>query len=198
MVVTGEMRRGDAPRITGAKLGSLIGCVGGLAFYLINAGALADPWPLVLRVLGVLLFVGIVAMVLRARVIGRGVEPSREQLRAYGWTVVGEFAAIFAGARLLNALSDKPDVGLPWVAVVLGVHFVIFAPIFKEPIFAWFGVPIAVCGVVGLVLVLTSPAGAHPATLAVVAGILPGTIMFAAVAWSAWVGRPRTAALSAS
>ncbi|WP_295699157.1 hypothetical protein [Lapillicoccus sp.] len=71
---------------------------------------------------------------------------------------------------------------------MLGIHFIVFAPIFKEPIFAWFGVPIALCGVVGLVLAL---AGTGPPTIGVVAGILPGTIMFGAVAWSAWVGRPR-------
>lgn len=62
--------------LSGAKIGSLIGCVGGLAFYLVNAGPLPDAWPLLLRVLGVLLFVGVVALVLRARVIGRGIAPS--------------------------------------------------------------------------------------------------------------------------
>lgn len=187
-MVTGDTSRAATPRLSGAKIGSLIGCVGSLLFYLVNAGPLPGAWPLLLRVLGVLLFVGIVALVLRAQVIGRGVEPSRGQLRAYGWTVIGEVLAIFAGTRLLVVLTDKPDVGLPWVAIVLGTHFIIFAPIFKEPIFAWFGVPIALCGVVGLVLVLT---GTVPPSIGVVSGILPGTIMFGAVAWSAWVGRPR-------
>lgn len=177
--------------MSGAKIGSLIGCVGGLAFYLVNAGPLPGPWPLLLRVLGVLLFVGVVNLVLRARVIGRGVEPSRSQIRAYGWTVIAEAVAIVVGSRLLRTLTAKPDVGLPWVAIVLGIHFVVFAPIFKEPIFAWFGVPIVVCGVIGLVLVLS---GTVPPTTDVVAGILPGTIMFGAVAWSAWVGRPRAGA----
>ncbi len=84
-------------------------------------------------------------------------------------------------------MFDRTTVSLPWVAVVLGVHFVIFAPIFKEPVFAWFGVPIAVLGLVGLGLAL---ANAGTSTIGVVAGIIPGTIMFAAVAWSAWAGRP--------
>ncbi|MEO7060190.1 MAG: hypothetical protein ABI083_10740 [Lapillicoccus sp.] len=173
--------------MNGAKVGSLIGCCGGLAFYLINAGPLSGSWPLVVQILGVVLFVVVVGLVLRARVIGHGGEPTRGQLRAYGWTVIGEVAAIFIGSRVLVAVSDRTTVSLPWVAVVLGVHFVIFAPIFKEPVFAWFGVPIAVLGVVGLGLAL---ADTGAATIGVVAGIIPGTIMFAAVAWSAWVGRP--------
>ena len=186
-----EARDGPVTRarpLSGAKIGSLIGCVGGLAFYLVNAGPLPGAWPVLMRVLGVLLFVGIVALVLRARVIGRGVEPSQRQLRAYGGTVIAEVVAIIVGSRLLVTLTGEPGVGLPWVAIVLGIHFVVFAPIFREPVFAWFGVPIALCGVVGLVLVLS---GTSPATIGVVAGILPGTIMFGAVAWSAWVGRPR-------
>jgi len=57
--------------MSGAKLGSMIGAVGGLVFIMSNSGALSGPWPVVLRVLGVIAFAAVVALVLRARVVAR-------------------------------------------------------------------------------------------------------------------------------
>ncbi len=178
--------------MSGAKLGSMVGAVGGLVFVMSNAGALSGPWPVVLRVLGVVAFAAVVALVLRARVVGKGVEPSPAQLRAYGLTVLAEVAAIVVGNRVLVAVFALPTATLPWVASVLGAHFLVFARIFQEPVFAWLGAAVTVCGIGGILLAVFS---ATPAAIGVVAGIVPGAVLLGAVGQSAWVGRPRPVAL---
>jgi predicted ferric reductase len=176
--------------MTGAKLGSLIGAVGGLVFILANAGALSGPWSPVLRVLGVLSFLAVVTLVLRARIIGQGVEPSRGQLRAYGFTVLAEVAAIVLGSRILVAAFDLTTATLPWVATVLGLHFLVFARIFRETVFVWLGAAVTVCGVAGVVMAV---AGTAAVAISVAAGVVPGLILLLAVGQSAWVGRPVSA-----
>lgn len=176
--------------MSGAKVGSLIGAVGGLVFLLSNAGARPAPWSLLLRVLGGVAFLVVVALVLRARRIGKGVEPSRQQLRAYGLTVLAEVAAIVLGSRVLVGIFDLPTATLPWVTTVLGAHFLVFARVFDEPVFVWLGAAVTACGIAGLVMAL---AGSGQPGIDVVAGIMPGAILLVAVGQSAWVGRPRPA-----
>ena len=180
--------------MSGAKLGSMIGAVGGLVFIMSNSGALSGPWPVVLRVLGVIAFAAVVALVLRARVVGKGVEPSQGQLRAYGLTVLGEVAAIVIGNRILVAVFELPTATLPWVATVLGAHFLVFAKVFREPVFVWLGAAVTVCGVAGLLMAIAVVA---PVAISVVAGVVPGTILLSAVGHSAWVGRPESTAVEA-
>ena len=172
--------------MSGAKLGSMIGAVGGLVFVVANAGALPGPWPLVLWVAGVLAFVGVTALVVRARLIGRGVEPTRPQMRAFGYTVLAEFLAIPLGSQVLVRALDLPTATLPWVATVIGVHFLVFARVFGEPVFTWLGLGVTLCGVVGIVLAARD---APQSAISLVGGILPGIILLASVGWSAWVGQ---------
>lgn len=180
--------------MTGAKLGSLVGAVGGLVFVLANAGALPGPWPLVLQVTGIVAFALVVAAVLRAPVIGGGVEPSQRQLRDYGFTVLAEVVAILAGTRILVGVLDLPTATLPWVATVVGLHFLVFARIFREPVFWWLGGAVTGCGVAGLAL---AAASAPEATVSTVGGVVPGAVLLASVGWSAAAGSRRAGAESA-
>ena len=107
-------------------------------------------------------------------------------MRGYGFTVLAEVLAILVGSRVLAGVFDLAEETLPWVATVVGVHFVLFARIFKESIFAVLGIPMTVCGVVG-VAIAVSGVGRLPITI--VGGIAPGVNMLAAVGWSAWTGR---------
>lgn len=132
--------------MSGAKVGSFIGAVGGLVFIVSNAGVLPGAWPLVLRLLGIATFALVVALVLCAEVIGSGAAPTRAQLRGYGFTVLAEVLAILVGSRVLAGVFDLAEATLPWVATVVGVHFIVFARIFKESIFAVLGVPMSTAG----------------------------------------------------
>ncbi len=179
---------GDDEVMSGAKIGSLIGCAGGLVFFLVNAGGQPGSRPGVLRAVGVaLFFVACLVLTLPARAIGRGAEPSRGQIPAYGWTVLAEVALISTGSRVLAGPLEQPGPSLPWVAIVLGLHFVVFRVIFAERVFAWLGGVMLAAGVVAMVMAL---AGADTPRVALVAGILPGLLMFVAVGWAGWVGRP--------
>ena len=94
--------------------------------------------------------------------------------------------AILVGSRVLVDVFDLAEATLPWVATVVGVHFIVFARIFKESIFAVLGIPMTICGLVGVAM---AAAGVATLPIAVAGGVAPGAIMLAAVGWSAWVGR---------
>ena len=145
--------------MSGAKVGSFIGAVGGLVFIVSDAGVLPGAWPLVLRLLGIATFALVVALVLCADVIGRDAAPTRAQLRGYGFTVLAAVLAILVGSRVFLGVFDVFDLAeatLPWVATVVGVHFIVFARIFKESIFAVLGVPMRTCGLVGVAMAAAS------------------------------------------
>ena len=57
-----------------------------------------------------------------------------------------------------------------------------------RPVFAGLGIPMTMFGIVGMVMAVK---GASKVSLGVVAGIAPGSILLAAVGWSAWLGRWR-------
>jgi len=69
---------------------------------------------------------------------------------------------------------------------VLGLHFLVFARIFREAVFVWLGAAVTVCGVAGVVMAV---AGAAAAAISVAAGVVPGLILVLAVGQSAWAGR---------
>lgn len=149
-----------------ARTGSLVGAVFGLVFVLVNAPSL--PAATVWTVLGVVAFVAVVVLAARSTV--EAPEPSRGALRVYGVCVVGEVLAIVVGARLLTA-TDHADLVLPWVVVVVGVHFGPFARAFGVPVFTWLAVALVVTGLAAAAGVLSGWAEADRAG-AVVAGFV--------------------------
>jgi hypothetical protein len=63
------------------------------------------------------------------------------------------------------------------VSVVVGVHFVMLAGIWRLRLFRRLGAAIALCGIAGLT---AAAAGAAPAVIAVARGVLPGVLLLAA------------------
>ena len=63
--------------------------------------------------------------------------------------------AIVAGAQVLNALGLPP---LPWVTIVVGVHFLPLARMWSAPSLARVGVALALCVVVELAQLTRLPA----------------------------------------
>lgn len=164
----------------GQRIGSVIAAVFGLIYVLVNAGRLPAAWALTLRVLAAAAFIVVVVAVFRSP------EPGRRDGTAFGrtyWLVVAaEFIALFVGVRLISGPLNTPDADVPWVSLMVGLHFFALAVVFGERFFHWLGGVITTCGVVGIVLAATH--AAVPA-IALVSGVLPGAILLAFGWWGA-------------
>jgi hypothetical protein len=167
---TGEAR--------GRRLGSLIGGIFGLIYVEANVGSLPYLWATALRVAAAVAFAGLVA----ALAVARG--PRAPAVPATGvgfgsryWLVVaGEVAAIPAGAAILRPAGLGHAV-VAWVSVVVGVHFVVLAAVWRLQLFRPLGAAIALCGVAGLI---AAAVGAPTAAIAGVGAVLPGMLLLAA------------------
>jgi membrane protein implicated in regulation of membrane protease activity len=81
-----------------------------------------------------------------------------------------------------------PSASLPWVATVLGVHWLVFRMVFQEEVFLWLGWFTLSCGVVGLMVALTGVAEENAlAATAITSGLIVGVVMLGAV----WVDARR-------
>lgn len=163
----------------GASIGAMIGAVGGVLFVVLNAGTFGTPWTSVVIVLGILAFVLVAWSVLRVPADPDVVPPDARQLQAFWITVGLEFVAIFAGAQVFIRVVDKPGASLPWVAVVLGVHWLVFHMVFRKEVFVWLGWLTLACGVTGLMVALTDVGEVW--TVPLVSGVLTGVVMLGCV-----------------
>jgi hypothetical protein len=157
------------------RTGALIGAIGGVLFVVLNAGALGSPTSIVLRVVGVAAFALVLWWsVLRPSAGRPGPRPEPSALRTYLLCVVGEVVAIPLGAQVLVRVVGRPELVLPWVVLVLGVHFLPFARTFRVPLFATLAWTLVAIGLLGGVLaVLVGP------VLAATAGVLAGFVLLA-------------------
>lgn len=159
-------------------VGDLIGGFFGTLFVVLNAGLLGPVGHLVAAVAALACAATIVAAFVRTRrrAGGPGGVGAFPLTRSYGLIVALEVVALFAGATLLGRLA--PQLSVPWVVLVVGVHFVALA--------RWWAAqarPFAVLGAVltvlalagGVVGVLGGPASAPVA--AFVAGVGAGAVM---------------------
>jgi hypothetical protein len=153
-----------SPRLSGRGLGALIGAIAGLVFILINAGALPRGWSLGLRGAGTTLFVA----VLWVSVLRRDGEhpdqpsPTAPAWRVYWSMVAFEVVLLTVGVHVLTRLG-RPELTVPWVALIVGVHFLPFARAFGAAVFR----------VLGLVLIVLAALGG---CLAVLVGQDAGTL----------------------
>ncbi len=151
-------------------LGSLVGAVGGLAFVLGNAGGLPPGWPWPVRLLGGLAFVAVLWFaVVRVWDVRDSTPPAPSALRTYGLSVVGMLLLFPVGNLLLRAVG-RPELTLPWVVLVVGVHFLPMAWAFRAPVLRAVGLALVGVAVLGAVLVLALGPGWPVSATAVVAG----------------------------
>lgn len=174
--------------MTGRQVGSAIAAVFGLIYVVVNAGTLPPAIGQPLQVLGAVAFVAVLVTIRR----GRGPEGDQPAGggafgSAYWLVVAGEAAALAAGLAMLNGPLDAPQAGAGWVSVVVGLHFLPLAHVFRQAFFRWLGAAIATCGVVGLAL---AAGGATNALVAAVSGVVPGALLLAAACRGARRGRP--------
>ena len=165
----------------------LAGAIFGLVFVLVNAGDLPSPSDVVVRVIGVVAFVA-VALLLRAGVGTPLPDAGPRALRIYAAAVVAELVALFGGTLLLRDTGHE-ELGLPWVVIVVGVHFVPLGWAFGARFFHVLAGILVVLGVTGGVLAL---AGAAPAAVSFVSGVGAGATLLAFAALpSLGASRPR-------
>jgi hypothetical protein len=166
-----------------AHTGLLIGAMFGMIFVLVNARGLPSAVALVLRGLAILAFVGLVIVV----ATGRGQAPPRPDGggitfgRRYGLVVMAEVIAIVAGLSVLNQVLEAPEAGVAWIAVVVGVHFIALARVWRAMQIRWLGVALSVLGAAGLVL---AALGASDDAIATVSGVGSGVVLLGGCWWS--------------
>ena len=159
--------------------GRVIGAGFGLVYVLVNAWAVGAPADLVLRVLAVVAVAALGVVLGRGRRgVGRGERPPSFG-RGYLLVVAAEVAAIVGGSALLGVLG-QPGARFPWLTIVVGVHFVLLARVWREPSIGWLGWSLTGCGAAGFVAAL---AVGSPALVAGLAGLLPGVLLLAGSFW---------------
>jgi hypothetical protein len=163
-------------------VGALIGAVGGLAFVLVNAWPLGDPWTNVAIGIAVVWFLWVVRAIMRVPDDPDAVRPDARQMQAFWIVVALEVVLIIGGTQLAIRVLDLPSASLPWVATVLGVHWLVFRLVFRADVFLWLGWFTLTCGLVGLMVAFTGVAGADAlGATAIASGLIVGVVMLGAV-----------------
>ncbi len=181
--------RPAGPDVAGALLGGLVAVGFGLVFVLVNSGGLPGGWTPALRGLGAVTGVGLLALLATRhrrltaaaahRPVTTGSDGRRGPGRGYWVIVAGEVLALFGGLSVINQGFEAPRYGVAWVAVVVGVHFVALARVWRLTRFLVLGAAMTVLGVAGAGLGL---AGAGDGTIRLVSGVASGFALFAAAA----------------
>lgn len=170
----------------------LVSAVMGLVYLLVNAAALPGPVALAIRVGGIVLFVG---ALLAVRAVPRTErDTSQGGFGAGYWSVVAVEVVVGLGGAWVLTQMDAPRATLPWVTLVVGVHFFGLGQVFRSRIQHVIGVLVTVCGAGGLAAVAL---GASDAAVALLAGVLPGAVLLGAAYWGVGVVRRRATGLVA-
>ncbi|MEV1176248.1 hypothetical protein [Nonomuraea sp. NPDC049784] len=100
--------------------------------------------------------------------------------RAYLVVVAAEAILLFGGIRVLAAWGRPEQTNVAWVAFVVGVHFIVLAPVWKDWSIAVPGAVLTLLGVGGLALASTTAVAWVPLVSGVMSGLvlLTGAITF--------------------
>lgn len=169
--------------------GMLVGAVFGAVFVIVNApGPLGSGIATGLRVAaGLALAYAVFLWFSAGRRLRSGATPpqppegARMFGRGYLLIVAAEVILLFGGLQVLRVL-DRPWQGnVAWVALIVGLHFVALAPVWKEPSIGITGAVLSVLGIAGLVMSFTSALDWVPFVSGVLSGVtlLAGSITYA-------------------
>ena len=172
----------------GAEIGALIGAGFGLLFLIINTGQFSTLGRTLVITVGVLAFAGIAIFAIRGLMqggrAGRG-ESGKGSRRepplgsAYWIIVLIEAVLLFAGTRLLAGLGH-PELGVAWVAVVVGTHFYALGRVFGLDRFHVLATVVTLCGIGGFIAFFA----AAPAFIPVVSGVIAGFVLLTFAMWA--------------
>ena len=150
----------------------------GFIYVMANAGTLPGNAAIAVRTVGILAAVGLLISLPRP---DRADPPNVGFTRDYWLIVAGEVIVGLGGLALLNGVLGIHDASIAWISLVVGIHFFGFYVIWHLPVMVWIGAAITVCGVAGLI---AAGVNLSAATIAVVAGVLPGAVLLAGGYWS--------------
>jgi hypothetical protein len=167
----------------------------GVLFVLLNTGEpLAAPVSVALRVIAVLAFLALVGTAVLVSRPGPGSAPGTEpaggvQMNQFGrgyWIVVAaEVVLLFGGFQVFRLLDAPAQARVAWVAVVVGLHFIAFLWVWKQPSILVPGVLLSGYGVAGLIMAWTSAAPWVPFVSGVLSGITLLACCLLVAGWAA-------------
>lgn len=160
-------------RLPPQKLGSLIGAVFGLVFVVVNSASSPTLLRLAFCVAAAAVAITVLVGIARNPVatVPAGVTPFG---RGYAMIVLAEVVLLFVGIRVVAGPLGLPEAGVAWVALVVGVHFVVLARLWHLRLFDVLGAVLTVLGVLGFVLAV---AGSDRMWIDIVAGVASGAVL---------------------
>lgn len=170
--------------MSGATVGAVVGTVGALLFGVVNAFVLESPYPWYVIGAAVLAFALVLWLVLRVPPDPDAYRPDPRQLQAFWIVVALEVLAIIGGTQLAIRVINRPDLSLPWVAIVLGLHWLAFRLVFQQTVFLWLGWFTTTLGLLGAMIALT--ATGPPVSVPIVSGLFVGLVMFGCIGIDAY------------
>lgn len=183
----------------GAEIGSLIGGAFGLVFLLVNSTQFSTLGRILVLIVGIAVFAVIVFLAMRG--IGRmkraqataETGPTADMSprtipfgRSYWIIVAVEALALFGGVRLLIGLGH-PELGVAWVAFVVGTHFYALGYVFKLSRFHVLASVVTLCGIAGFIAFFAS----IPEFIPVFSGVISGFVLLAFGLWALVVDEQR-------
>ena len=134
-----------------------LGAVFGFVYVFANTRGFAQPVALALRAAAVLAFVVVLVLLRRSRARNdrdNGDPGTRNSFGRGYWSIVTvEVVVGLAGAAVLTWPLDAPHAVLPWIALVVGVHFFPLGRLFGQVVIHVLGTVITACGILGLIAV---------------------------------------------
>jgi hypothetical protein len=166
----------------GRRLGSVISAVFGVVYIEVNAGSLPTAMSLMLRILGAGVFLLIlIRLWLDGPQSATALDGGAGGFGSRYWLIVAlEAAGIVVGSAALRAVG-LGSATVAWVSVVVGIHFVALAAVWRLSLFQRLGTAIAVTGALAIV---AAAAGAGNGWVAGIGGVLPGALLL----WAATRG----------
>jgi hypothetical protein len=159
------------------EVGSLIAAISGVLLVQVCAGALpgALEWPV--RLVGVLGFFGVLWYLMRRwRTAAPERRPrSRREIRTFVVCLALILIALLLGLWLFTQVLPVPALIVPWIVILLGLHFLLFGSTFEFPIFERLGGVLFGLGIVGGAILLSFTPAASALT-GIVAGL--GLLIF--------------------
>jgi hypothetical protein len=136
-------------------VGSLIATIFGLIFIEVNSGGLPSDWPSGIRIAGAVAAAGLLLAILRTSRLA-GAQTPRDNAGFADpryLAILGiEAVALFGGLAVINLVLGRPALAVPWIALVVGVHFFGLARLWHLSSFLTLGVALVILGGAGFLL----------------------------------------------
>lgn len=156
---------------------SVIGGIGGAAYVVINSLQLGVSTSIALGVLAIGALLWILARAWQSRQAPTDARARRFHFGLAYWAIVAlEVVLIFGGRAVIAGPLQQPRAVVPWLSLVVGLHFFAFVKIWRKMIYLWLGVLITLSAIVAFGLV---GIGGTDAVVALFAGIIPGMVLLA-------------------